>query len=127
MSDFLSDEWISQVQDVAGDLPKVEGASLALDFEVSGAPAGKVRAHATIDEGQIVEVAPGANKQADCRVVVKAPIALDILKGELDPDVAFMRGDLKLEGAYERPLLELRPLWASEPWAALFDAIAKTL
>ena len=31
-------------------------------------------------------------------------------------DAAFMRGDLKIEGAYERWIDELVPLFQSEPW-----------
>lgn len=124
MAELLSEEWLSEVAALAADLPKVAGVDVSISFEVAGAPAGKVRVHADVASGQLATFAPGANKSAECNVIVKAPIALALIAGELDPHVAYMRGDLKIEGDYPKVILGLAPMTSTDAFATFCTAVA---
>ncbi len=60
--------------------------------------------------------------KAQVTITVKEERLLPLLAGERSWDAAFMRGDLKVEGAYERWLDGLVPLFSTEPWASAWKA-----
>jgi hypothetical protein len=110
---FLTDEWFALVREHAGSLPTVPGASLVMQHVVAGAPqAKKLQAVVEVCDGQILEAAEGKRADAACTVSWSYADALAALRGELDLDVAFMRGDLKVEGDYVSFLFGLRPVFA---------------
>ena len=60
----------------------------------------------------------------DVTVTAKEAVLLALWKGERTRDAAFMRGDVKIEGTYERWLDELVPLFETEPWVESWQAAA---
>ena len=55
-------------------------------------------------------------QKPDITVTIKEPVLRSIWSGELARDAAFMAGDIKVEGAYQRWLDELVPLFSTGPW-----------
>ena len=124
MTDFLTEEWFPAVIGAAGDLPKIDGLSAIIGFEVSGAPtAKKLRAHATLVDGQLTDFVIGKSKEMACEVGISAEKAQAFLLGEIDPAAEYMRGDIKLSGDYEVALFELRPLVATDGWSDFIAAV----
>lgn len=124
MTAFLTDEWFAMAATEADALPEIEGLDANLMLEIAGAPSGKLRATAIIEAGRITQLTPGKTPGAECTVVAPADFMGAIIRGDADAEVAYMRGDVKLDKAYERVLFDLRPLFASEPWAAFLARVA---
>jgi len=123
VEDFGSEGWLDGVRAAAGALPAVPGASLTARVEISGAPGGPCRLGVVIRDGRLVDLTPGRPAEADCTVTCGAADAGAILRGELDPAVAYMQGRLKLDGAYERVLFGLRPALGSVAFAAFAERV----
>lgn len=103
MPDFLSDAWFATVLEAGGSLPEIEGISFRFDAEVTESAAGKVRAYGTVEAGRLVALAAGKDPTggADVSFAAKAKRLLPIIRGEVAPLVAYMLGELKIDGAYE--------------------------
>jgi SCP-2 sterol transfer family len=123
MAAFLTDEWFAMVADEAAALPAVPGASLVMQHVIAGSPHGKVQAVLEVRDGQIVEVRAGKRADASCTVTWAFADAIAALRGDVALDVAFMRGDLKIEGDYTTFLFGLRPVFAGEAGAKVLAAI----
>ncbi|MEE2683351.1 MAG: SCP2 sterol-binding domain-containing protein [Actinomycetota bacterium] len=115
MSEFLSDEWLTELQEKGSQLPET-GVSALCQYEISGTSQGKVRFYVQINHGRITNVAEGKHQDSDCVITTSAKVALQILSGERDSIEAFMQGDLKVEGNYQHYLLGLNSLRKSVPW-----------
>src|SRR5690606_30840164 len=100
MAAFLTDGWFAAVAELGDQLPEVAGASLTMQHVVTGSPHGKVQAVLEVRDGRIVEARAGKRADAACTVTWAYADAVAALRGELAPDVAFMRGNLKVEGDY---------------------------
>lgn len=122
---FLSEAWIETLASKGADLPKVDGVDLVIQHEISGAPDGKVRFFVQWRDGQIVEAAIGKHGEPDITVQAKAPEALKILHGEMNPDVAYMQGRLKVDGDYRRLLIDLREWRDSAPYRSMWTEMAE--
>lgn len=107
MAEFWSEEWFAAVNEAAQVLPKVDGVSFSFDVEVAESAAGKVRAHGAVVDGQIASFETGKfvpevkGQKADVSFVGKAKRLLPILDGDRPALVAYMLGELKVDGAYE--------------------------
>lgn len=124
MTDFLTEEWFPAVVAAANDLPKIDGMNAIIGFEIGNAPtAKKLRAHATLVDGQMTDFVIGKSKEMTCEIGISAENLQAVLHGELDPAVEYMRGDIKLSGDYEVALFDLRPLVATDEWAAFTTAV----
>ena len=107
MAEFFSDDWFEAVNAAAAQLPKVDGVSFSFDVEVAETANGKVRAHGAVQNGQLASFEFGKfvpetkGQKADVSFIGKAKRLLPILEGEQPPLVAYMLGELKIDGAYE--------------------------
>jgi putative sterol carrier protein len=125
MAAFLSDEWFSLVRDAAAALPAEPGTTGSVQYVVAGAPRGKVQFSLRVEDGRIVELAPGKSSTVDCTVQCSYADGRAIFEGTLPRDVAYMRGDLKVDGNYAGYVLRLMP-WFDRASAALQSARART-
>ena len=125
MARYLSDEWYALNVELGSSLPAYDGGDLVLNYEVAGAPEGKVRYQQVIADGRVVQTEPGKHPEPDCEVSWKYADAVRVVSGEMAEDVAFMQGRLKIDGAYEKIVFELRPLFAGEAWRGFQDALRK--
>jgi putative sterol carrier protein len=111
VSEFLSDEWIAALEGT-GAAP---GPSATVQVVVGGTPAGDVKFHLAVTDGVVTAAAPGNNSKADVSLTIPHADAQAMLAGELDPNVAFMRGRMKTAGD---PGLLLDLLSATNAYAA---------
>jgi SCP-2 sterol transfer family len=124
--DIFDDEWMTAIESVLGDLPTVEGADVVIDYVISGSPAGKTTIGVTLCDGRVASVTVGKSASADVVISMKYDTAVAILTGELSGDTGFMNGAVKVEGAHERWLLDLRTVRRSAI-AALAPVMAETV
>jgi hypothetical protein len=119
---LLSEEWLAFVRAQAEALPELPGVSLVMQHVVSGSPAGKVQCGVEVLDGRLAACTIGKRADAACTVTWSYADALAALRGA-DLDVAFMRGELKVDGDYRRFLLDLRQVFASPSGAAFLAAV----
>jgi hypothetical protein len=108
--DIFDEEWLIAATDALSALPEVEGASAVIDYVVASSPAGKATIGVTVENGRVVAMQAGKSADPDLVVSLGYDAALKILGGDMSGDAGFMNGALKVEGAYERWMLELRPI-----------------
>ena len=107
--DIFDDEWLAAATSALSDLPAIGGASLVIDYVVAGGPAGKTTIGVTVENGRVAQMRSGKSAAPDVVISLGYEAALRILRGEMSSDAGYMNGALKVEGAYERWMLELRP------------------
>ncbi|NNC78676.1 MAG: hypothetical protein HKN94_00870 [Acidimicrobiales bacterium] len=121
MTDRYSQEWVDAL--VAGATAMEE--PLRLLYIISDTAEGKVAFHVDFADGVVGTAGKlPRGEKADVTVTAKEPALLELWSGDRSRDVAFMAGDLKIEGAYQRWLNELVPLFATDDWAAAWRSAA---
>lgn len=128
-AEVLTDPWFAAVAAAlpADDAdPPGEDADAVVEVVASGAAAGTVRTRWVVEGGRLVTVAPAGadDPPAATTIPVTAEALAAFARGEADPAVAFMRGDLKPEGS-SAAVLALFSAWARPACrAALADVTA---
>jgi hypothetical protein len=107
---IFDDDWLVAAAEALAAMPSQAGASAVIDYVVAGSPDGKVTIGVTLTDGQVTAMQTGKSKDPDIVVSVKYEYAVEILTGEMSSDAGYMNGALKIEGAHERWMLELRPV-----------------
>lgn len=122
---FLSDDWFGLNLEAASGWPERPGVDCSVNFEVTGAPDGKVRYHAVVRGGQLVEMTSGKLADADVNIIYKYADAKAEVSGGDHPDLAYMTGRMKLEGDYARWVFGLRPLLDSTEYDDFRSALGE--
>ena len=110
-------DWVDAITSDAGGVG--EGEPLRLLYSITDTDDGKAAFHLDIGGGSTRGVAgklPRGEK-ADLTITAKEVDLVDVWSGVRSRDAAFMSGDLKVEGGYERWLNELIPLFENAPWS----------
>lgn len=107
---IFDDDWLAAATAALGRLPELPGASATIDYVIAGSPAGKATIGVTLVDGRVTAMAAAKSDEPDLVISLKYPDALALLTGELTSDAGYMNGAIKVEGAHERWLLELRPV-----------------
>ena len=97
MVDYLSEAWLAAPVDPLAEAFAANGGSGTIARIVTKAPDGEVRFTAVVPDGG-VRYAMGTAADADVSFTDTYANALAILRGELDPNAAFMRGATKVTG-----------------------------
>ncbi len=93
-------------------------------YVVTDTEDGKAAFHLDLDEGHIVAGVAGRlprGEAADVTITAKESVLLQLWAGDRSRDAAFMAGDLKIEGDYQRWLDELVPLFEADEWSAAWS------
>ncbi len=117
-------EWCDELAKAVGS-GSTEHEPMRLLYVVTDTDEGKVAFNLDLDKGGIRMVTAGKlprGEKADVTVTVKEPIIRGLWAGNEKRDVAFMRGDIKVEGAYARWLDELVPLFEDGAWKTAWAA-----
>jgi hypothetical protein len=109
MSRWLSEAWFGERLADADDRPERPGVDGRLQLEVTGGPDGDVAAYWVLADGRPVGGGPGRTDGADVTLTAAWSDAVAMERGELDPNVAYMQGRLKVAGSMGL-VLELLPL-----------------
>ncbi len=119
------DAWVAALSAAASAADADGSAALLLLYVVTDTEEGKVAFNLTFEDGRCTGSEPGKlprGTKADVTVTAKESVLLPVWAGERTRDAAFMAGDLKIEGAYERWLDELVPRFSTEPWQSAWAA-----
>ena len=124
MAKYLSSEWMDAARDAAQALPIRPGASCKVGYQITGAPDGGVRYFVVIADGRVIEQALGERADLDVVLVMSHVDALRMQRGEIDQNVAFMQGKIKVAaGGDMAKLMALLPLTKSAEFKATQAAI----
>jgi predicted lipid carrier protein YhbT len=118
---YLSQAWLDRQRELGGGLPERPGATATVQHVVSGTPDGEVRyAHAIVD-GRLTAATLGNDPAAEVTLTQTYADAVLIARGELDGNVAFMQGRVKVVGDMGK-VMALMPLTDSDEYR---DAVAE--
>lgn len=102
MSKFLTAEWLN---DLSAALAAHEGfsqaianADISLQFEVTDAPEGAEKTYAIAVKGGAAQVTSGPAENPDVTIANSYDTAAAMAKGELNTQMAFMTGKIKVSG-----------------------------
>ena len=101
MATFLSDDHFSAAQDALSTDPgfqnSIANVDLGVQFDVSGGPDGDVTYFLKVSDGDVT-TGPGPLEGADVTVSSDYETSQAISKGELNVQMAFMTGKIKVGG-----------------------------
>ena len=125
--ELLTQEWLDAQREATQRLPERPGASARMEYRISGGPDGEVVFHTVLEDGRIAESTLGpADPEPDFTVLVPYADYVAIVRGELDQNVGFMQGRVKVAGNIGR-MLSVLPVTTSSEWrAAADDVLART-
>jgi len=99
---FLTKEWLEAVTAALGAHEGFKGAiagtELALQFEVPDAPEGTAGTYLIAVSGGSVQATAGPGASPDVTITNSYETAIAISKGELNTQMAFMTGKIKVAG-----------------------------
>lgn len=117
-------EWCDRVANAAPKSSDV-GADLSILYVVTDTEDGKVAFNLALSGGSPEHVTAGKlprGTKADITITIKEPVLLALWAGDRTRDEAFMAGDVKVEGAYNRWLDEVVPLFESAGWSGAWQS-----
>jgi predicted lipid carrier protein YhbT len=126
MVPYLSQAWLDRQRALTGALPERPGVTARVQYVVTGAPAGEVHYAQTVVDGRVTAATLGDDADAEVTLSQVYAVAVDIARGELDPNAAFMQGRVKVVGDMGR-VMALMPLTHSDEYrAAQVELAAQT-
>ena len=126
MTAGLTEEWVNSIAEFSSILPS-ENFSITLQYEISGAPEGKVRYYVIFEEGKVTEAKIGKHSSPDCLISSTFSELVSILERNKAVTVSFIQGNLKVEGEYERYLLEMSSIRSTQEWGSMLKALREKL
>ncbi len=99
MTSWLSPEWFDRARALAEEEPARPGLSARVQWEVTGGPNGDLRYYWVLSDGRPTEGAEGTVARPDVTLTMAWDAAAAVQRGDLDPNVAFMRGQMKVAGS----------------------------
>lgn len=102
MAQFLSSEWLDDLETTLngheGFTSSISGTDLSLQFVVPDAPEGAEGEYHLVIGGGKATTGVGAAESPDATITNDYATATQIFKGELNTQMAFMTGKLKVAG-----------------------------
>jgi putative sterol carrier protein len=99
MTKWLSTEWFDQTRSMAADQPERPGLSARIQYEITGGPEGDVSYFWILEDGRLRSSAAGSVDAPDVTLTIVWDDAAAMQRGEMDPNVAFMQGRMKVAGS----------------------------
>jgi putative sterol carrier protein len=96
---WLSAEWFDETRAMAGDQPEVPGLSARIQYLITGGTEGEVSYYWVLKDGRLQSSAGGTIEKPDVTLTIPWNDAVAMQRGELDPNVAFMQGRMKVAGS----------------------------
>jgi putative sterol carrier protein len=99
VSKWLSAEWFDQARAMAVDQLSYPGLSARIQYEVTGGPDGDVSYYCILEDGRLQSSAGGRVESPDVTITAPWADSVAMEQGDLDPNVAFMQGRMKVSGS----------------------------
>lgn len=99
MTKWLSTEWFDQTRTMAADQPERPGLSARIQYEITGGPEGDVSYFWILEDGRLRSSAAGTVDAPDVTLTIVWDDAAAMQRGDMDPNVAFMQGRMKVAGS----------------------------
>ncbi len=118
MAKWLTQEWLDEQTRLSADQPERPGASARMQYVVTGGPEGDIRYYWVLEDGKLLENKLGTIPDPELTLTIFWDDAMQMQKGELDEQAAFMQGKVKVEGNMAK-LMALLPITSSPEYRAL--------
>jgi len=109
---YLSEEWFDESRAIGADQPERPGASVRMNWVVTGSPQGDVDYHTIVENGRGVDSSLGSLPDPEVSLTASWGDSLRMASGELDINAAFMQGKVKATGNMAK-FMSLLPLTAA--------------
>jgi len=120
---YLTQEWLDTTRELAADQPERPGATVKMQYVVTGGPEGDINYYWILENGKLLESKLGTLADAEVTLTQSYDDATKVQKGELDANAAFMQGRVKVTGNMAK-LMSLLPLTNAPEYKALQEKIA---
>jgi len=102
LAKFLTAQWLDELTAALaaheGFKNAISSTQISLQFEVSDAPEGAEKVYAIVVDGGAAKVNAGPAASPDITIVNSYETAAAMAKGELNTQMAFMTGKIKVSG-----------------------------
>ena len=122
MAKYLTQEWLDQTRELGADQPERPGATVRMNWVVTGGPDGDVSYYWILENGKLLESKLGTLDDAEVTLSSSYEDSVKQIKGELDANAAFMQGRVKVTGNMAK-LMSLLPLTNSPEYKVLGEKI----
>jgi predicted lipid carrier protein YhbT len=118
MSKWLTQEWLDEGKKLAEGQPERPGASVRMQYVITGGPDGDIRYYWVLEDGKLLESCLGELPDAEVTLTETYEDAMRIQKGELDANAGFMQGRVKVTGSMAK-MMAMMPITNSEEYKQL--------
>ena len=125
MVKYLSQEYLDEQKAISQAFAERPGANARIQYVVTDAPEGEVRYFWLLEDGKFSDVRLGEIEDPDFTITTNYANSVKLLTGELNPQVAFMTGRMKVKGNIGK-LLSLMPLTNSDDFKTMQDKLKAT-
>ncbi|MHB8463489.1 MAG: SCP2 sterol-binding domain-containing protein [Acidimicrobiales bacterium] len=122
MAKYLTQEWLDETRALGADQPERPGATVRMNWVVTGGPAGDVSYYWVLENGKLLESSLGTLEDAEVTLSSSYEDSVKQINGELDANAAFMQGRVKVTGNMAK-LMSLLPLTNSPEYKELGEKI----
>jgi predicted lipid carrier protein YhbT len=122
MPKWMSAEWHDRYKELAESQPDRPGATIFMQYVITGGPDGDIKYWSNIKDGKIVDQQVGESPDAEVTLTTSHADAVAIQKGELDANAAFMQGRVKVGGEMGT-LMSLLPITGTAEYKKLQEDI----
>ena len=122
MRNLFTEEWLKTLKQLGSELPSMD-LTVTCQYEISGAPQGKVRYYIDILKGKITDAELGKHPSPNCSISTTYKEVSSILQQEKSVEASFMQGNFKIDGEYEKYLLPMNAIRSTKEWQNMQQAL----
>ena len=122
MRNLFTEEWLKTLKQLGSELPSMD-LTVTCQYEISGAPQGKVRYYIDIQKGKITDAELGKHPSPNCSISTTYKEVSAILQQEKSVEASFMQGNFKIDGEYEKYLLTMNAIRSTKEWQNMQQAL----
>ena len=122
MRNPFTEDWLKTLKQLGSELPSMD-LTVTCQYEISGAPQGKVRYYIDIQKGKITDAELGKHPSPNCSISTTYKEVSSILQQEKSVEASFMQGNFKIDGEYEKYLLTMNAIRSTKEWQNMQQAL----